>query len=128
MGCGPKSMRISGSAHTTGSSETEVFSAFTDAISVADYESVKMSMEVEDLSDAAVQVARAVSYSNDGVTWDAPTALGSFTSTEGWDYGSAYATLSASKRFARLGILAKQPSGTDNENARVNLLIDLKPR
>ncbi len=72
-----------------------------------------------------------VQYSEDGVSWDSPSAIGAYTSSEGWDYGSAYVTVTASKRYVRYGLMTRQTSGaggSDYESLRVNLAIDLKPR
>ncbi len=131
MGCGSKRVRVSGSGHTDGTT-TPIFSALTGDLSVNDYESARIAIEVQDLSNATdVEVARGVQYSNDGISWDAASAIGAYTSTEGWDYGAAYVSLNGAKRFARYGIMTRQTSGaggSNNENVRVNLDIDLKPR
>ncbi len=131
MGCGSKKMNATGSGHTDGTT-TPVFTALTSSLEVNAYESAKLSMEVLDRSSATdVEVARGVQYSEDGVSWDSPSAIGAYTSSEGWDYGSAYVTVTASKRYVRYGLMTRQTSGAGGsyyESLRVNLAIDLKPR
>jgi hypothetical protein len=109
---------------------TAVFVPGTQTIDVGEYSELRIAMEPDNFSDAAnTEVARAVSYSNDGISWSSGTALGSYTSSTGWDYGTAFATFDVSKRFARLGVMVKRPAGSgDNASVSVNLNINLKPR
>ena len=119
-------------AATSGSSATDLFWPATDEIDLAAVEKVLVTLEVVTTTGTSViEAQRAYQVSNDGITWDTATA---FTGDSGWvsamgyDYAGSAETIAPTKRFARVGLLTNQKSGTDIEQMRVNVTTNLVPR
>lgn len=128
MSCGGSSNLFQGFAWTNGTT-TGIFIPFTEAIEVSSVEAYRIEMELRNKS-GDIEVKRAYQYSNDGLTWESEVGVGSWNSTEGFDYPSDYTDTDKTKRFIRFGVITRQisPGGTDNEQMRVTYRLDLKSR
>jgi hypothetical protein len=119
-------------ACSSGSAATDLFFPATGAISTDDYEGAKIDVEVEATSDAAsIELYRRYQLSNDQLTWDTPVAMTTDTgavSAVGRDYGTAYTTMPATKRFVRFGFETNQKSGAAIEQMRVRISTHLASR
>ena len=116
---------------SAGSTSSTVEHAFTGPINAATVHKVRLSFELRG-SSGQTKVAGFYQYSDDGESWDASQALGpSFTTTEGWSYGTSFTDISTGtpatrKLYVRFGIAVKNGTGTEIEYGRARLQLDFE--
>lgn len=106
-----------------------LFFPISEVMDSAKIEAIRVSFSL-DASTGDLEVRPALRMSNDGVSWDAPVAIGVATRTaDGTTYGSAFVDMSATtkaKQLAQLGIEAKCGSGSALENGMAGLKADIR--
>ena len=129
MPCGSGSNTIDGCVWAGGNTTPQIFSVFTEAMDVAKVESFRAEFDLRNRS-GDIEVKRGYQYSDDGVTWDTAVAYdtASWVSTEGFNMPVAYTNTDVTRRWIRFGMIGRSSAASDNECARVTLMLDLKSR
>ncbi len=118
---------------------TNPITAYTErSTSVANYIAVsraipgrlvdKARLHIEMLHSSGDIEVRVVSQtSDDGISWNSPTTITNyttFTSTDGWTYGTTFETISGAN-YVRFGLEARNKTSTTVDAARCRLVLEL---
>lgn len=110
--------------HTMGHTTNTVFLPLTPPIAGIRAQEGRTAFRFENDS-GDIEIRIVCEESNDGVTWSNRVNVSTWSSTDGWTYGSSYSTLPA-KSWIRFGVIARNLTGSDIHSASVSLLLDLR--
>lgn len=88
-------------------SSTEVFIPFVQ-LPVGAATRVRVSYLLQQATSTALQVKRALRYSDDGLTWGSPGAIGSYSNATTWQWGDEFLATEGDKRHVQVGMLVQR--------------------